>query len=120
MPVHSHHGRFRVLPVARARTRNVCSIIAEPRVLRRKAYSAGAATYHEIAAYSSARNGLAEGYGNADSTSHEWHRDRPSLIDYHDHDMAQLMPAFREASAAIKTGLDPTGIIIPGHYGIGL
>jgi 4-cresol dehydrogenase (hydroxylating) len=40
-------------------------------------------------------------------------------IDYHDYHMALLMPAFREASVAIKKALDPNRIISPGHYGIG-
>jgi 4-cresol dehydrogenase (hydroxylating) len=40
-------------------------------------------------------------------------------IDYHDHHMALLMPTFREACTAIKTALDPNGVIAPGHYGIG-
>jgi 4-cresol dehydrogenase (hydroxylating) flavoprotein subunit len=40
-------------------------------------------------------------------------------IDYQDYHMALLMPAFRETCAAIKTALDPNGIIAPGRYGIG-
>jgi 4-cresol dehydrogenase (hydroxylating) len=40
-------------------------------------------------------------------------------IDYQDYHMAVLMPTFRETCAAIKTALDPNGIIAPGRYGIG-
>ena len=39
-------------------------------------------------------------------------------IDYHDFHMAQTMPAFRDACAAIKVALDPNGVIAPGRYGI--
>jgi 4-cresol dehydrogenase (hydroxylating) flavoprotein subunit len=39
-------------------------------------------------------------------------------IDYQDHHMALLMPAFRE-TCAIKAALDPNGIIAPGGYRIG-
>lgn len=40
-------------------------------------------------------------------------------IDYHEFHMGQTMPAFREACRAIKSALDPAGVIAPGRYGIG-
>jgi 4-cresol dehydrogenase (hydroxylating) len=39
-------------------------------------------------------------------------------IDYHDFHMRQTMPAFRDACGAIKSALDPNGVIAPGRYGI--
>lgn len=42
-----------------------------------------------------------------------------SPIDYQEFHMAQTMPAFREACAALKRALDPNGVIAPGRYGIG-
>jgi 4-cresol dehydrogenase (hydroxylating) len=40
-------------------------------------------------------------------------------IDYHDFHMAQAMPAYRDACNAIKSALDPMGVVAPGRYGIG-
>ncbi len=40
-------------------------------------------------------------------------------IDWYDFHMGKVMPAFREACSAIKTALDPNGILAPGRYGIG-
>lgn len=41
-----------------------------------------------------------------------------SPIDYFDHHMGKIMPAFVDACFAIKRALDPNNIIAPGKYGI--
>ena len=40
-------------------------------------------------------------------------------IDYHGYHMDQVMPAFRDCCNAVKSALDPQGVIAPGRYGIG-
>lgn len=40
-------------------------------------------------------------------------------IDFYDYHMDKAMPAFRDACEAIKSALDPNGVIAPGKYGIG-
>ncbi len=40
-------------------------------------------------------------------------------IDYHGYHMDQVMPAFRDSCNAVKSALDPQGVIAPGRYGIG-
>jgi len=41
-----------------------------------------------------------------------------SPVDYFDHHMRTVMPAFANACIEIKRALDPNGIIAPGKYGI--
>ena len=40
-------------------------------------------------------------------------------VDWYPYHMDKAMPAFRETCDAIKTALDPNGVIAPGKYGIG-
>ena len=41
-----------------------------------------------------------------------------SPLDWYDMHMEKLMPSFRDACQAIKSALDPNGVIAPGRYGI--
>lgn len=40
-------------------------------------------------------------------------------VQYHDFHMGQTMASYRDACGAIKSALDPAGVIAPGRYGIG-
>ena len=39
-------------------------------------------------------------------------------LDWHGYHLEKTMPAFRDACQAIKSALDPNGILAPGRYGI--
>ena len=41
-----------------------------------------------------------------------------SPVDWYSHHLENTMPAFRDACSAIKSALDPHGVLAPGRYGI--
>lgn len=41
-----------------------------------------------------------------------------SPVDWYSHHLENTMPAFRDACTAIKSALDPNGVLAPGRYGI--